>query len=97
MAEGNPGQVLRTSWLVYSWVLFDTLCQSVPQRLYKVESHKLLEQLDEFVLDKGEDAPMSMVAWPKTKTIACGINSSEESLKSGSNQNCRLFTIEDSK
>ena len=40
---------------------------------------------------------MSMAAWPKTKEIICGINSSEDSLKSGVNQNCRKFVVQDSK
>ncbi|KIP09202.1 hypothetical protein PHLGIDRAFT_103212 [Phlebiopsis gigantea 11061_1 CR5-6] len=66
-------------------------------RLYKVESFKRLDPLDEYELDKGEDVPMSMAAWPKTKEIVCGINSSEDSLKSGVNQNCRQFAVQENK
>ena len=54
-----------------------------------------MTQLDELELDKGEDAPMSMAAIPDTKTIICGINSGEDSLQSGLNQNCRKFTVAD--
>lgn len=56
-----------------------------------------MEQLDELELEKGEDAPMSMATNIETKTVVCGINSAEDKLKSGSNQNCRNFTIEDGK
>ena len=56
-----------------------------------------MTQLDELELDKGEDAPMSMAAIPDTKTIVCGINSGENSLKDGLNQNCRKFTVADDK
>ncbi|EKM59434.1 uncharacterized protein PHACADRAFT_249924 [Phanerochaete carnosa HHB-10118-sp] len=66
-------------------------------RLYKAIAHKSLEQLDELELDKGEDLPMSMAAWPETKRVVCGINSSEEALKITSNQNCRRYALEDNK
>ena len=62
-----------------------------------MESNSVIEQLDEFELDKGEDAPMSIAAWPETKQLVCGINSSLESLKSSANQNCRKFVVEDQK
>ncbi|KAI0092471.1 WD40 repeat-like protein [Irpex rosettiformis] len=63
-------------------------------RLYKVQSGSIMTQLDELELEKGEDAPMSMTAIPETKTIVCGINSAEDGLKDGLNQNCRTYTIE---
>lgn len=62
-----------------------------------MQSDTVMTQLDELELEKGEDAPMSMAAIPETKTIICGINSSEDSLKDGLNQNCRKFTIESDK
>ena len=65
--------------------------------MYKVVSHKSINQLDELELDKGEDLPMSMAAWPPTKHIVCGINSSEEALKVSSNQNCRRYAVKDNK
>lgn len=40
---------------------------------------------------------MSMAAHIDSRKIICGVNSSEESLKSGENQNCRLFGIKDGK
>ncbi|KAI0761730.1 WD40 repeat-like protein [Irpex lacteus] len=66
-------------------------------RLYRVQSDTVMTQLDELELEKGEDAPMSMAAIPETKTIICGINSSEDSLKDGLNQNCRKFTVDSDK
>lgn len=67
------------------------------QRLYRIESDKVITQVDELELEKGEDAPMSMAAHAESKAIVCGINSSEEALKDSSNQNCRRFTVEDGK
>ncbi|KAI0080678.1 WD40 repeat-like protein [Panus rudis PR-1116 ss-1] len=66
-------------------------------RLYRVNSEKVMELLDELELDKGEDAPMSMAASLDDKEIICGINSSEEQLKVKQNQNCRVFGIKDGK
>lgn len=40
---------------------------------------------------------MSMAAHPSRTEIACGINSSEDALKSGSNQNCRVYSVKDKK
>ncbi|KZT72696.1 WD40 repeat-like protein [Daedalea quercina L-15889] len=64
-------------------------------RLYRVANDKNIELLHELELEKGEDAPMSMAAHPSERYIACGVNSSEEALKDGANQNCRLFAVED--
>ncbi|KAI0736108.1 WD40 repeat-like protein [Fomitopsis betulina] len=64
-------------------------------RLYRVDNDKVVELLHELELEKGEDAPMSMAAHPTERFVACGVNSSETALKSGANQNCRLFAIED--
>ncbi|OCH95959.1 WD40 repeat-like protein [Obba rivulosa] len=66
-------------------------------RLYRVENHKTLNLLHQLELGAGEDAPMSMAAHPTSKEIACGINSSVEKLKEGSNQNCRVYAIRDEK
>ncbi|KAI0347447.1 WD40 repeat-like protein [Trametopsis cervina] len=66
-------------------------------RLYRIESDKLMTQVDELELEKGEDAPMSMAAHHETKSIVCGINSAEDALQSGENQNCRKFAIENDK
>ncbi|KAI1789016.1 WD40 repeat-like protein [Ganoderma leucocontextum] len=66
-------------------------------RLYHVEGDSKLALLDELELASGEDAPMSMAAHPSRSEIVGGINSSEDALKSGPNQNCRVFHLEDSK
>ncbi|CAL1701567.1 unnamed protein product [Somion occarium] len=66
-------------------------------RLYRVDNEKSVELLDEFELDKGEDAPMSMAAHAESRKIICGVNSSEEYLQNGHNQNCRMFKIKEGK
>ena len=40
---------------------------------------------------------MSMAAHPSREEIVGGINSSEDALKSGPNQNCRVYSVEDNK
>lgn len=40
---------------------------------------------------------MSMAVHPESKQIVCGVNSAEDALKSGQNQNCRKFAIQDGK
>lgn len=40
---------------------------------------------------------MSMAAYAKTQQLVCGVNSSLEALKTGKNQNCRKFRVEDGK
>lgn len=67
------------------------------QRLYRVESDAAFELVDEFELEKGEDAPMSMAAHQETKRVVCGINSSLVSLETTKNQNCRKFRLDDGK
>ena len=67
------------------------------QRLYHIEGDKTLDLLDELELASGEDAPMSMAAHPSRTEIACGINSSEDALRSGPNQNCRVYNVKDKK
>lgn len=82
--------------LVGPFLLHDLqTCLIVEQRLYRVDNDKVIELLHELELEKGEDAPMSMAAHPTERFVACGVNSSEIALKSGKNQNCRLFSIED--
>ncbi|TFK29282.1 WD40 repeat-like protein [Coprinopsis marcescibilis] len=64
-------------------------------RLYEVTEDRQIEQRAEFELDKGEDAPMSLAAHPESKTVVCGINSTEENLLKGINHNCRAFSVGD--
>nr|VWO99661.1 Putative 6-4 photolyase [Ganoderma boninense] len=66
-------------------------------RLYHVESDSKLALLDELELASGEDAPMSMAAHPSRSEIVGGINSSEDALKSGPNQNCRVYNVQENK
>lgn len=40
---------------------------------------------------------MSMAAHPSRNEIVGGINGSEDALKSGPNQNCRVYNIENNK
>ncbi|KAJ3558946.1 hypothetical protein NM688_g634 [Phlebia brevispora] len=53
--------------------------------------------LDEYELQMGEDAPMSMAANPKTHEIICGVNSALDALETVKNQNCRKFRVADGK
>ncbi|KAF7800109.1 hypothetical protein EIP86_011354 [Pleurotus ostreatoroseus] len=66
-------------------------------RLYNVNFEKDLSLLDEYELEKGEDAPMSMAAYAATQQLVCGVNSSLEALEQGKNQNCRKFRVADGK
>ncbi|KAF9469044.1 WD40-repeat-containing domain protein [Collybia nuda] len=66
-------------------------------RLYNVGTTLSLELIDELELEKGEDAPMSMAAHTKTNTLVCGINSTEERLLKGENENCRIFSVKEHK
>ncbi|KAG1753875.1 quinon protein alcohol dehydrogenase-like superfamily [Suillus paluster] len=65
-------------------------------RLFNVSQDRQLEMLCEHELEKGEDAPMSIAAHPESRSFACGINSSEERLEKGENENCRVFSISNS-
>ncbi|KAF9557248.1 hypothetical protein CPC08DRAFT_640534 [Agrocybe pediades] len=66
-------------------------------RLYNIGEDRTIELKDEYELEKGEDAPMSMASHSESKTIVCGVNSVEEKLLKGENENCRTFSIADSK
>ncbi|KAF9483977.1 WD40 repeat-like protein [Pholiota conissans] len=66
-------------------------------RLYDVTQDRTIDLRDEFELEKGEDAPMSMAAHLESQGIICGINSVLEKLEKGENQNCRTFNIVNSK
>ncbi|KAJ3550618.1 hypothetical protein NMY22_g344 [Coprinellus aureogranulatus] len=71
-------------------------------RLYDAAEDRSIQQLHEFELEKGEDAPMSMVAHaeiitPQTSTIVCGVNSPEDQLERGFNENCRVYSVNDNR
>ncbi|KAF4602259.1 hypothetical protein EYR40_005464 [Pleurotus pulmonarius] len=63
-------------------------------RLYHVGADRSLELKDEIEVP---DAPMSMAAETESQTIVCGINSPQELLEKGENDNCRVFSIKDQK
>ncbi|KAE9410285.1 WD40 repeat-like protein [Gymnopus androsaceus JB14] len=64
-------------------------------RLFNIGEDRSIELKDEFELAAGEDAPMSMAT--DGKTIVCGVNSAEELLARGENENCRVFEVADGK
>ncbi|PPQ66763.1 hypothetical protein CVT24_008720 [Panaeolus cyanescens] len=66
-------------------------------RLYETSDDLSIQLQDEFELEKGEDAPMSMAVWPEDGSIVCGINSVLEQMEAGQNENCRLFSVVNSK
>ncbi|KAK0498490.1 hypothetical protein EDD18DRAFT_1379296 [Armillaria luteobubalina] len=67
------------------------------RRLYHVGEDRSVDILDEFELDAGEDAPMSMATNVQSHTLVCGANSTEELVAKGQNENCRAFAIKDHK
>ncbi|TRM68260.1 quinon protein alcohol dehydrogenase-like superfamily [Schizophyllum amplum] len=66
-------------------------------RLYQTEDGTKLTLLDELELAPGEDAPMSMAAARDSSRIICGVNSSEDKLKKGVNENCRVVDVANQK
>ncbi|KAI0370159.1 WD40 repeat-like protein [Pilatotrama ljubarskyi] len=66
-------------------------------RLYHADGDKKLDLVHELELASGEDAPMSMAAHPQREEIVCGINSSQDALQSGQNQNCRVYEVKENK
>ncbi|KZP24521.1 WD40 repeat-like protein [Athelia psychrophila] len=66
-------------------------------RFYRVTDARTIDLVDEHELEKGEDAPMSMAAYPNSRQFVCGINSTEDKLASGQNENCRVFAATEDK
>ncbi|KAH9850052.1 WD40 repeat-like protein [Lenzites betulinus] len=66
-------------------------------RLYRAEGDKKLELVHELELASGEDAPMSIAAHPQREEIVCGINSPQDALQKGQNQNCRVYDVKENK
>ncbi|TCD66822.1 hypothetical protein EIP91_000900 [Steccherinum ochraceum] len=66
-------------------------------RLYEIKAENDIDLRDELELASGEDAPMSMTADATSKQLICGINSALDSLKDGTNQNCRAYGIQEGK
>lgn len=40
---------------------------------------------------------MSIAAHPQREEIVCGVNSSQDALQSGQNQNCRVYNVKENK
>ncbi|KAF9578926.1 hypothetical protein BGW38_005034, partial [Lunasporangiospora selenospora] len=60
--------------------------------IFKIDGqNKTLTPIVEKELSRDEDAPMSMAIHPKEQALAFGINSSENKIKAGENENCRIF------
>ncbi|KAJ7283837.1 WD40 repeat-like protein [Mycena rebaudengoi] len=66
-------------------------------RVYNVGDDRSITLVDELELERGEDAPMSMAADLETGTLACGVNSPEEQLSKGQNENCRVYALKEQK
>jgi prolactin regulatory element-binding protein len=60
-------------------------------RIYDIAENLHIQLLDEYELEQGEDAPMSMAS-DKNETLVCGINGVVEKLQKGENENCRIFS-----
>ncbi|KAJ1678994.1 hypothetical protein EV182_002944, partial [Spiromyces aspiralis] len=52
---------------------------------------RMLEKKTVLLLDSAEDAPTCLAISPKGDTVVCGINSSNEAIKAGKNENFRVF------
>ncbi|KAJ7179839.1 WD40 repeat-like protein [Mycena crocata] len=66
-------------------------------RVYDVGDSRSITLVDELELERGEDAPMSMATHSQTGTLACGVNSPEERLVKGENENCRVYAFKEQK
>ncbi|KAA1466269.1 WD40 repeat-like protein [Dentipellis sp. KUC8613] len=66
-------------------------------RLYRLDEILQMKLVDELELERGEDAPMSMAAWADGAMVVCGINSPEDKMGKGENQNCRVYEVNDNK
>ncbi|CAG8590552.1 12211_t:CDS:10, partial [Dentiscutata heterogama] len=59
------------------------------------KDEKILEKLSELELEEGDDSPQCIAFHSEENIISCGINSSLEKMKTGENQNCRIFRYSD--
>ncbi|KAJ6599220.1 WD40 repeat-like protein [Mycena vulgaris] len=71
-------------------------------RVYDVAENRSITLVDELELERGEDAPMSMATHLEASTchagtLACGVNSPEEMLSKGENENCRVYAFKEQK
>ncbi|KAJ6539193.1 quinon protein alcohol dehydrogenase-like superfamily [Mycena capillaripes] len=66
-------------------------------RVYDVGDNRSITLVDELELERGEDTPMSMATNIEAGTLACGINSPEEKMTKGENENCRVYAFKEEK
>ncbi|KAJ7068123.1 WD40 repeat-like protein [Mycena amicta] len=62
-------------------------------RVYNVGDDRTISLVDELELARGDDSPMSMATSPEEGTLVCGVNSPEDQLVKGENQNCRVYAF----
>ncbi|PVF94737.1 WD40 repeat-like protein [Serendipita vermifera] len=65
-------------------------------RLYDVNTDKL-DLVNEYELEAGADAPMSMAYDPTTQTVVCGANASLEKMARQENMHCRMLSVKGDK
>ncbi|ORY53034.1 WD40 repeat-like protein [Rhizoclosmatium globosum] len=64
--------------------------------MYTVNEYTLsLEPVAKHEFGSDEDSVQSICVHPKEKTIVVGANQSQDRIKQGSNENCRIFTLKD--
>ncbi|RKP05412.1 quinon protein alcohol dehydrogenase-like superfamily [Thamnocephalis sphaerospora] len=64
--------------------------------LYDIDlSERALAEAAALTLNPNEDAPMCMSLHVESNVVACGVNASEEAIKEGKNNNCRIFELEE--
>lgn len=56
---------------------------------------RTLEQQASLLMDAGEDSPHGMTVCRQRGEVVCGINSIEEKILSGQNENCRVYSVAD--
>ncbi|KAF8339149.1 uncharacterized protein EI90DRAFT_2465460 [Cantharellus anzutake] len=63
-------------------------------RLYDVQDGgEKIELLNESLMEKDEDAPMTLAVNPQDGSLVCGVNASSESIEKGVNEHCRLYRM----
>ncbi|KAJ7667843.1 WD40-repeat-containing domain protein [Mycena polygramma] len=66
-------------------------------RVYDVGDDRSITLVNELELERGEDTPMSMATNLEAGTLACGINSPEDKMIKGENENCRVYAFKEEK
>ncbi|KAJ7937203.1 WD40 repeat-like protein [Mycena leptocephala] len=66
-------------------------------RVYDVGDNRSITLVDELELERGEDTPMSIATNLEAGTLACGVNSPEDKMAKGENENCRVYAFKEQK